>query len=233
MTTDERGTVSYCHRCGYTEANNHTTAPGASVSAKTYRPWRDISEHLWDSSEPCKGSLAETSLQRRGCRLPPPDGDLRFLPGRADYPAAMLARVTDTLSAEPISLHFTRLNPDATKTADKPKRLLTGHRKAGGVIRLWPDDAVTHGLALSEGIESGLAAAHGFTPVWAAIDAGNLGAFPVLEGITSLTVIADHDDAGLHATTTCAQRWADAGREARIAIPPIAGQDAADLMVAA
>ena len=32
--------------------------------------------------------------------------------------------------------------------------LCKGHRKAGGVIRLWPDDEVTDGLAVAEGIET-------------------------------------------------------------------------------
>jgi hypothetical protein len=233
VTTDERGTVSYCHRCGYTEANNTATAAAKPVRPKVYRPWRGLAEHLWESSEPLQGSLAARYLQGRGCRLPPADGDLRHLPARGDYPAAMLARVTDAVTAEPISLHITRLHPDGTKAGDDAKRLLKGHRKVGGVIRLWPDDCVTHGLAVAEGIESALAAAHGFTPIWAAIDAGNLSAFPVLNGIEALTLIADHDSTGLEAAEQCARRWANAGREVRIAIPPIAGQDAADLMVAA
>jgi len=98
------------------------------------------------------------------------------------------------------------------------------------VIRLWPDESVTRGLAISEGIETALAAAHGSSPVWAAIDAGNLGAFPLLDGIESLTIIADHDDAGLSAANNCARRWANAGREVRVATPRIAGMDAADLV---
>jgi putative DNA primase/helicase len=233
VTTDARGTVSYCHRCGYTSADNHTVAAGTPVQPKVYRPWRDLAEHLWSASLPLHGSLSETYLQRRGCRLPPADGDLRHLPARGDYPAAMLGRVTDAITAEPISLHFTRLNPDGSKLADTPKKLLSEHRKAGGVIRVWPDEAITHGLAIAEGIESVLAAAHGFAPIWSCIDAGNLAAFRVLGGIEALTIVADNDEAGIDAAEQCAQRWANAGREVRIAIPPIAGQDAADLMVAA
>jgi putative DNA primase/helicase len=99
----------------------------------------------------------------------------------------MLARVTDAFTAEPMSLHFTRLNPDSTKSVDVPKRLLAGHRKAGGVIRLWPDECVTRGLGIGEGIETCLAAAHGFTPIWCTVDAGNMAAFPVLAGIDALT----------------------------------------------
>ncbi len=143
----------------------------------------------------------------------------------------MLARVTDAITAEPISLHFTRLNPDATKTADRPKRLLAGHRKAGGVIRLWPDGRVTHGLAVAEGVESALAAAHGFTPVWAAIDGGNLAALPVLAGIEALTIFADYDEVGLRAADFCADRWATVA-EVTIVRPDDPGTDIADVVAA-
>jgi hypothetical protein len=96
---------------------------------------------------------------------------------------------------------------------------MAGHVKKNGVIRLWPDDAVTHGLGIAEGIESALSAAHVFTPVWSCIDAGNLDQFPVLNGIESLTVFADRDDAGLKAARSCARRWQDAGREVVVLAP--------------
>jgi putative DNA primase/helicase len=233
--TDERGTVSYCHRCGYKNSSfkqaNNTALTGIPIAAKTYRPWRDIAEHLWETSRPLLGSLAASYLARRGCRLPPADADLRFLPAHGEYLDAMLGRVTDAVTCEPISLHFTRLNPDGSKVSDNPKLLLKDHRKAGGVIRLWPNETVTLGLAISEGVESALAAAHEFTPIWSAIDAGNLGAFPVLCGIEVLTIIGDHDEAGLSAAKACAQRWADAGCEVKIARPRMSGLDAADLVV--
>ena len=210
---------------------SHSRIPAGDVLA-TYKPWRDVAAHLWQSSKPLRGSLAAFYLQRRGCRLPPDDGDLRYLPAHGEYFAAMLARVTDALTCEPISLHFTRLNPDGTKVADNPKRLLSGHRKAGGVIRLWPDETVTLGLAISEGVESALAAAHEFTPVWAALDAGNLADFSVLNGIDALTVVADHDEAGRAAARRCARRWADAGCEALIVMSEVPGQDLADVRLA-
>jgi len=224
--------VSYCHRCGFTEASNHTIAAGNPVQPKTYRHWLDKAQYLWSRSQALQGSVAATYLQRRGCRIPPPDADLRYLPASGDYPYAMLARITDAITAEPISLHFTRLNADASKVANTPKKLLREHRKSGGVIRLWPDEAVRLGLAIAEGIESALAAAHAFTPIWSCIDAGNLAAFPVLRGIEALTIVADHDEAGIEAAERCAQHWADAGREASIALPSNAGQDAADLVLA-
>lgn len=63
----------------------------------------------------------------------------------ASTSAALVALVTDTETREPISLHFTWVCPDGSKanTPGPARLLLGGHRKAGGCIRLWPDEAVT------------------------------------------------------------------------------------------
>jgi hypothetical protein len=221
ITDDERGHVEYCHRCGYTSAENRVMAISVPVARPAYRPWQDLASKLWAEALPLHGSLAEKYLLARGCRLPPVDGDLKFLPGRGDHGPAMLARITDVVTNEPISLHFTRLALDGSSKAgtDRDKLLLKGHRKAGGVIRLWADSAVQHGLALAEGIETALSAAHAFSPIWATVDAGNLEAFPLLDGICALTIYADNDEAGIKASRACARRWRDAGREARIFTP--------------
>jgi phage/plasmid primase-like uncharacterized protein len=143
----------------------------------------------------------------------------------------MVARVTDAITAEPISLHFTRLTADGSKVPDSPKRLLAGHRKAGGVIRLWPDEAVTVGLSIAEGIETALAAAHAFTPVWSTVDAGNMTTFPILAGIQALTIFADNDPAGIAAARTCAERWASVA-EVTVVTPDEPGTDIADVVAA-
>lgn len=233
VTTDERGTVSYCHRCGYTAADKFER-PGALPPSRGYRPWHELAAYLWSQSLPIVGTSAETYLQHRGCRVPPQDSDIRYLPARGKHAHAMLARVTDAMTSEPISLHFTRLTSDGRGKAgtDFDKLLLSGHRKAGGVVRLWPDEAITHGLAVAEGIESALCAAHAHTPVWSCIDAGNLSALPALAGIESLLIAADHDAAGIKAANECARRWHVAGREVRIALAKTAGQDPADVVAA-
>lgn len=196
--------------------------------------WSDTAERIWRRTQGLRGTLGETYLQHRGCALPPRDSHLRFLPSDGPHPPSLCAAITDATTGRPLSLHFTRLAADGRGKAgtERDKLLLRGHRKAGGVIRLWPDEAVTGGLAIAEGVETALAAAHAFTPVWAAIDAGNLAAFPVLPGIEALTILADHDEAGLRAAAACSQRWADAGREARIATPDEDGADMADLVAA-
>lgn len=194
---------------------------------------------FWRTCRPIRGTAAEEYLRRRCCVLPPTDGDLRFHPQARHFVErktgpAMVALLTDAITGEARTLHLTFISADGSgKAAVDPVRLLLPkHRKAGAVCRLWPDESVTTGLCLAEGIETALSAAHAFTPVWAAIDAGNLGTFPVLGGIEALTIAADNDDVGLTAADTCAERWEDAGIEAWIVAPDQARADMNDLAAA-
>ena len=63
-----------------------------------------------------------------------------------------------------------------TAPSDREKCLVKA-----GVIRLTPNEEVTHGLGISEGIEDGLSVLlSGWSPVWAAASAGGIKTFPVL-----------------------------------------------------
>lgn len=108
---------------------------------------------------------------------------------------------------------------------------------AGCVIRLWPDDEVTTGLVIGEGVETMLAAAtrveHRGTilqPAWACGGTGNLSAFPVLAGVEALTIIVDRDEGGLTAANACERRWLDAGREVTRLTPKALGFDFNDIV---
>jgi putative DNA primase/helicase len=195
-----------------------------------YSDWAGRAVDLWDQGVPLHYTLVETYLAARCCMFPT-SGEIRFLPAHCHgiHPC-MMARVTDAVTAEPISLHFTALNADGTAKAnvDRPKLLLGRHRKKWGVIRLVEDTEVTTGLGLSEGIETGLSVmAGGWSPVWAALDAGNMADMPVLNGIESLTLFADNDvsGTGLKAAEHCAERWRAAGREVSIVMPKKPGTD--------
>lgn len=170
-------------------------------------------------------------LRNRGCELPPADGDLRW---HSDHKhpsgwngTCLVGLITDALTAEPVSLHRTWCRPDGSKAPiDRPRLLLANHRAAGGVVRLTADADVVDGLTICEGIESGLSA--GSWPLWACLSAGSVAAFPVLDGIEAITVIADNDKhkKGEDAAHRCGSRWAEAGREVRIWAPPQPGTDA-------
>lgn len=206
-------------------ANEYPRAKPARPPARTtinrlHETLSDFGQSLVRECRPLAG-VALQYLNARSCVIPPADSDLRFhpeLPHPSGYTGpALVATVTDAITNQPISLHRTWIQGDGSKAPVHPARLLLGgHRKQRGVIRLWPDEAVTMGLGIAEGIETALSLAHAYTPVWAAIDAGNLAAFPVLHGIEVLLVARDNDPAGRDAAEKCGHRWAAADVDVRI-----------------
>lgn len=239
--------VAHCFRCAYVEAHRperptfvrRATAPLRAIKPRQERLADDWLQFWDDECEQPIAGVPREYLQARECVIPPADGDLRSHPalkhrltGHAG--PALVALVTHAVTREPMTLHFTWVKADGTKAAVEPARmLLGGHRKAGGVIRLWPDEAVTLGLGVAEGIETALSLAHAFTPVWACVDAGNLAQLPVLDGVEALLIAADHDEAGISAAEACARRWAGHGREAGIVMPDERKTDLNDLARAA
>ena len=238
VETDGAG-VAHCFRCDYTEAHRPDRAPAYRPGKTINRPVaprkrETLSEYgmeLFDACTGLRGTVGEQYLLARGCVIPPDDGDLRFHldlkhPASDYIGPALVALVTDAVTRAPITLHRTWIRADGRKADVEPNRmLLGGHRKAGGAVRLWTDECVTHGLAIAEGIETALAMAHDFQPVWSCIDAGNLAALQVLPGVECLTIGADHDDAGLKAATVCADRWAAGGVEVHVIAPDAARTD--------
>lgn len=237
--------VKYCAEVtGILEAtrsrpNLPKSAP-AIVTAQ-HRPFAGSqAEQLWKASRPLSG-VAVKYLEARGCATPPADGDLRFLPlcyhpfDKAEYPA-LVALVTDAVTGEPMSVHRTFLAADGAGKApvDQPRLMVKGLPIAGGVVRLWPSEAVSSRLTIAEGIETALTAALAITPAWACLNKNNLATFPLLEGIEDLLIVADHDEdgGGQRAAETTGRRWADEGREVRVWTSERAGADLNDEVTA-
>jgi len=194
---------------------------------------RATAARIWSETVDLAGSPVAAYLRGRGCALPPADGDLRFHPRLRlfgfDGPA-MVGRISDVQDARKgLGLHCTWLQTDGGLWRRSERRYVG--RKAGGAVRLWPAEAVTYGLAVAEGLETALAVARVFTPVWSCLDAGNLRAFPVLPGEVALSIFADRDasGAGQRAAADCAERWRDAGREVRTMAALRTGADMADI----
>jgi len=233
VTVDADGAgIAHCFRCEYVETyrperpglQSKPQRPPAHQARRVVAPQHqrhetlsDAGIALWKSTHAITpDSPAGRYLLARRCKLPPAGSHLRELPAHR-HPSGhvgpwMVALLTDFETREPRSLHFTWLGEGGRKAdVSPPRRLLPGHAKAGAVCRLWPDEYVSGGLGVAEGIETALSLAHGYEPVWAAIDAGNLSALPVLPGIESLLIACDRDPAGEKAAQACAQRWAAAG----------------------
>jgi putative DNA primase/helicase len=137
--------------------------------------------------------------------------------------------MTDPVTAQPTgAISRTYIGPDCKKVC-KAKTLGEG----GGVIRLSHDEDALHGLFLGEGKETCLAAAAlGLRPIWVTGSATTMAKFPLVAGIESLTLIADHDanGAGERAAREVETRWIAAGREVRILRAKAVGYDLNDAL---
>jgi putative DNA primase/helicase len=195
-----------------------------------------LAGRIWDEATDPHNTPVERYLAGRGLVLPEEAAGpcIRFLdrcpwPGGLVVPA-MIARfspIENDLDPEapPTAIHRTRLRPDGS--GHDGKKMLGP--VLGQCIKLSPDENVAAGLHLAEGIETAMGCRQrGFSPIWAAATAGAMRSFPVLSGIECLTVLADHDQAGLSAAQDCAERWAAAGREVFIRWPEGLGDDYAD-----
>jgi hypothetical protein len=261
VRVDHDGATWICHRCDWRggigpgrEERPARRAPPRQDARPEPGRYETLAPHglrLWERTRPIvPGTVAAAYLEHRGCALPPyPDETHLRWHGALKHPSGhvgpgLVGLVTTVLDCEPISLHRTWLKPDGAGKADlnghKPRKLLWNHR-SDGVVRLWPDEDVTLGLVIGEGIETCLAAARaGYAPAWATMSAHNLAAFPVLPGLEGLTVLVDHDKpdkrgrrAGIDAARELIARYVAAGfdpeRDLRVIMSPSEGEDAADL----
>jgi hypothetical protein len=120
-----------------------------------------------------------------------------------------------------MAVHRTLLSDDGRKL---DRRMLGP--AGGAAIKIDDGIVIEQGLHICEGFESGMAGRQlGFRPVWALGSAPAIGKFPVLAGIDALTIFGETDDSGdnLANAKACARRWIDAGREAWLLRPNIAG----------
>ena len=226
VTVDHAGAgVAHCFRCNYVETHRpdgnviHRAPRQVAPASGKFDTLSDYGRSLWASCVPLAGTVGEQYLVHRRAVVPP--GDLRFHPNLAHKPSgksgpALVALVTNAITGKPMSLHRTWVTPTGKADLDPPRLLLGNHHKQGGVIRLWPDEFVTHGLAIAEGIETALSLAHAYQPAWACIDAGNMAVMPVLAGVECLLIAQDREPAGEKAAATCAARWAAAGVDVRV-----------------
>jgi putative DNA primase/helicase len=214
--------VCHCQLSGWGKKENRST----DLAPRYQKQRQTISQYgleLWMAAAWPIAGEARAYLESRHCVVPPEDGHLRWFE-RLRHPCghvgpALVALVTDALTGDSMSLHRTWITASGRNAPiESPRLLLPGHRKTGGVIRLWLDDDVDCQLGIAAGIESALVAADGFEPVWATIDAENLGALPLLPAIESLRIFVDDYD-GVRAAARLETQWAEAGRDVLVVTP--------------
>jgi hypothetical protein len=235
----------HCARCGLegwvAPDGSYTKGPAPSPpeSAADERDRArklELADRIWREIPSIAGTAGDTYyLERRGINLSaaPDYGGLRWHPrciwGNGETRPCVVARFTDIATGEPRGIHRRPITGEMARSLGPTK---------GCVIRLWPDELVTTGLVIGEGVETVLAAATRIThrnsllqPAWAAGSAGNLAELAVLPGIEALTIVVDNDASttGQAAAYRCAQRWNAAGREVTRLIPRRSGTDFNDI----
>lgn len=227
---DALGLIAHLRQCPMRDALDWARRwSGGAVAPRVVRPepvrpapgTATLARALWREAVPARGTLVETYLRGRGLALPG-DAPLRFhgaCPRGRERLPAMLALMSDARSAAPCGVHRTFLAPDGSGKAPGQAKMMAGR---AGVIRLVPDEDVTEGLGIAEGIETALAVMQrmDWQPVWAATSAGAIARLPALPGIEALTIFADRDGAGMAAATSCEECWQAAGAEVRVLAPP-------------
>jgi hypothetical protein len=191
---------------------------------------------LWEQAQAPEGSLVETYLRTRGCELPPFAASvLRFhlacpFSGGFRFPA-MIALMRDVSTGEPRGVHRTALSDDGKSKRSmpdgiSPKRMLGPAKNAAAMLM-----PLAAKMGIAEGIETALSASKLFgLPVWALLSAGGIGTFPVLTGISDLTIFADNDKAGWSAAEKCGVRYQRSGIGGRLQYPPEFGDDWNDVV---
>jgi putative DNA primase/helicase len=189
---------------------------------------------IWGQGVDPRGTLAERYLASRKLVIPTEAAveALRFHPncwfGKEKFPA-LIALIRNIKTNEPQGIQRTALHLDgaAVKRNGKTFRMTLGPM-GGGAIKIDPDEHVTQGLCVGEGLESTLAGRQsGYVPAWSLLNANGLEKFPVLPGIEGLTIFVDKDEAGIRAMNECGNRWYEQGIEVHIVEPPI-GNDLND-----
>jgi hypothetical protein len=142
-----------------------------------------------------------------------------------EYHPAMVCLVRNIISNEPQGLHRTALAPDGTaiKRDGKTFRMSLG-TIAGGAIKIDPDEDVTQGVCIGEGVETCLSGRQmGLHPVWSLVSIGGIEKFPILPGIEGLHICAENDanGASAKAVEACAQRWHEARRDVFVITPDV------------
>jgi putative DNA primase/helicase len=198
---------------------------------------------IWRNTEPGAGTVVEAYLASRGIALNRWPGSLRFHPrcprpkdddGNFLTPLPAMLALVEHVEHGPVAVHATYLEPEGAGKAEIGKAKAIFGPVAGSGVRF---GTALHGqwLAVAEGIETALSVATACAmPAWAALSAGGIKNLTLPAEATQILVCADHDANGVgeRAAHDAAERWLAEGRRVRVAMPPQAGIDFNDVLIA-
>jgi CHC2 zinc finger len=181
---------------------------------------------LWAGGVDPRGTLAERYLNSRKLDLGEDVAGsvLRWHAGIG----AMLALFRNIETDEPQAVSRTFLDAGARKVG---RKFLGPVGRAA--IKLDPDEEITSGLHVGEGVETCLTARQkGHRPAWALGSAGAISSFPVLSGVETLTFLRERCDVNERAVNECSSRWL-ATKHKILSIWPTVGKDLNDELMGA
>jgi hypothetical protein len=198
-----------------------------------------LARRIWQQTVPAPETPVETYLRFRGygSEIPP---TLRYArlrhpgTGQACHDVMVAAVGHDEM---PVAIHRTYLAAGGhgkAKFGDLDIKLCLGPI-AGQPIRLDAvadvADAVYDTLAIGEGVETTLVALEVLgLPAWAAISAGNLPKLQIPDYVKTVTIVADHDEAGITKAREAKTLWVSQGRTVRLILPRDPGSDLNDML---
>jgi len=197
---------------------------------------RDYMRRMYTESRPVTpGDPVGLYLARRCGDVAQLLDDIRYHPGLKHsidgqvHPAMLAFMGWDPVKRKFSGIHRTYLTTDGRKAAVDPVRMEYG---PSGPVRLGPPGPV---MGIAEGIETALCAHALFgLPVWSGICANGLKAWMPPEGVHQVVIFGDNDPnfVGPAAAFEKARALAAKGYEVQVQIPPIVGQDWADVWAA-
>lgn len=178
---DEKGYTFYCQHCEWTKGDDDDGYEITVTPPKSKKPPRDympLARNLWNEAREIHGTVAETYLRNeRGISIPLPP-TLRHHPAMLYKDSNMfmdsLVGAIQDIQGRVVAIHRIYLTYRGKKSpVTKPKMMLA--KQNGGACRLAKADPLKP-LAISEGIETGLAAMQLFpdVPVWSAISSAGM-----------------------------------------------------------
>jgi putative DNA primase/helicase len=193
---------------------------------------RDRFREIWAEAREPRGTIVQKYLAGRGLELRDELAGtvIRFHPNlpwkdednRLILVPAMVCAMRNIQTDEIVAIHRRRLTPEGEKVG---KPMMLGPSR-GAAVKLDPDETITLGLVLAEGVETALSARQfGYSPAWAAGCANAIARFPVLGGIEGLTLAAEEDKSGANARAIadCRRRYLAAGCDVMVLASRIGG----------
>ncbi|HEV2185614.1 MAG TPA: toprim domain-containing protein [Stellaceae bacterium] len=239
---DARDVLGELRRRGLLIGNARTDrrVDSATATLRREQEARDLTartahaRQIWERAGDASGTLVVTYLATRGISVPVPPS-LRWEPycwndEAEDWLPAMIAAITN-VTGELTGIHRTYLRSNGCGKADIAKQKMMLGAAAGGAVRLAPAAEM---LMVGEGLESSLAAAQATElPAWAALSTSGLKSLVLPPRVKEVIILADNDvsGAGLKAAQHAAARWQREERRVKIAMPPEAGTDFADMLL--